>query len=67
MAIKKTIHIHQALMRKGLPAIIVRTYRGSKHYKKVEILGPSTIIHADEPDRCGARCWIETYAELECY
>lgn len=61
---KKVIHVHQQLLRKGEPAVIVRTYKGSKHYRKVEIQGPSTVIHAETPDRCGARVWIETRSEV---
>lgn len=62
---KKIIHVHQQLLKKGEPAIIVRTYKSSKHYTKVEIDGPSTIVHSAEPDRCGARVWIETFAEVK--
>lgn len=61
---KKIIHVHQQRIRKGEPAIIVRTYKGSKHYSQVEILGPSVMVHASEPDSCGARVWIETTAEV---
>ncbi len=61
---KKTIHVHQQLIKKGEPAIIVRSYRGSEHYSRVEIQGPSTMIHSPEPDRCGARVWLETDAEV---
>lgn len=61
---KSIIHVHQQLIRKGEPAIIVRTYKGSTHHSKVEILGPSTMVHSSEPDRCGARVWIETEAEV---
>ena len=57
---KKIIHVHQQLIKKGEPAVIVRTYAGSSHYNEVEILGPSKMIHSDTPDRCGARVWIET-------
>ena len=61
---KSVIHVHQQKIKKNETAIIVRNYKGSKHYRKVEIKGPSTIIHSDEPDRCGARVWIETDAEV---
>ncbi len=61
---RKTIHVHQQKIRKGEPAIIVRTYKGSEHFTKVEIQGPSTMIHSSEPDRCGARVWITTEAEV---
>lgn len=61
---KKVIHIHQQKIRKGEPAIIVRTYQGVHHYADVEILGPSRVIHSATPDRCGARVWIETDSEV---
>lgn len=61
---KKIIHVHQQKIKKGEPAIIVRTYKGSKHYSKVEIDGPATIIHSEKPDSCGARVWIETESEV---
>jgi hypothetical protein len=61
---KKVIHVHQAKLKKGEPAVIVRTYKGSQHFSKVHISGPSTMIHSAEPDRCGARAWIETEAEV---
>ncbi len=64
MAVKKIVHVHQQLLRKGEPAIIVRTYKGSKHYSRVDIQGPSTIVHSPTPDSCGARVWIETHAEV---
>lgn len=62
---KKVIHIHQQKLRKGEPPIIVRTYRGSpKHYSRVDVLGPASIVSFPEPDTCGARAWIETNSEV---
>lgn len=61
---KSVIHIHQQKLKKNEPAVIVRTYKGSKHYKKVYINGPSTVVHSVEPDKCGARCWIETTSQV---
>lgn len=61
---RKIIHVHQQKIRKGEPSIIVRTYKGSTHHSRVEILGPSVMVHSAEPDRCGARVWIETEAEV---
>lgn len=66
---KKIIHVHQQEVRKhdpeNHPAVIVRTYKGSQHFRTVEILGPSKIIHSDSPDHCGARVWIETHSPVE--
>lgn len=61
---KKIIHVHQQLIKKGEPAIIVRTYKGSEHFSRVEILGPSVMVHSTVPDSCGARVWIETESEV---
>jgi len=55
-------------MRKGEPAIINRTYKGSTHHREIRGNGPWRIIQSDEPDSCGARIVIETdtqYLELE--
>jgi hypothetical protein len=38
---RKVIHVHQHKIKRGEPAIIVRTYKGSRHYTRVEINGPS--------------------------
>lgn len=62
---KHIIHVHQQKIRKGLNAIIDRTYKGSTHHRSLDILCPhcgksaATIKQADEPDKCGARVWIE--------
>ena len=52
-------------MRKGLAAIIDRTYKGSTHHESLDIICPhcsktaATVVQSDTPDRCGARIWIE--------
>lgn len=62
---KHIIHVHQQKIKKGLAAIIDRTYRGSTHHRQVKILCPkcgensATVVQSEEPDRCGARVWIE--------
>ena len=56
---KAIIHVHQANLRAGKPAIIIRCYKGSTHHREVYVNGPMRIVQSDEPDRCGARCWIE--------
>ena len=61
---KRVIHVHQQKIKKGEPAIIDRTYKGSTHHRKIRIEGPCTIIQSDTPDRCGARVWIETESEV---
>lgn len=56
---KATIHVHQAKIKKGEDAIIVRTYKGSTHHRVVNIEGPCVLVQSSTPDRCGARVWIE--------
>jgi hypothetical protein len=63
---KHILHVHQQKIRKGLDAIIDRTYKGSTHHKRVDIICPcgcgvvaATIVQSDVPDSCGARVWIE--------
>ena len=62
---KHVLHVHQQKIKKGEPAIIDRTYKGSTHWSKVRIDGPCIIVHSDTPDKCGARVWIETEATVE--
>lgn len=62
---KHVLHVHQQKIKKGEPAIIDRTYKGSTHWSKVRIDGPCIIVHSDAPDKCGARVWIETEANVE--
>lgn len=60
---KAIVHIHQQKIKKGEPAIIVRTYKGVAHYSEILINGPMRLVQSDTPDRCGARVWIETDTE----
>lgn len=63
-AMKHIIHVHQQKIKKGEAAIIDRTYKGSTHHRRLFINGPCVIVHSPTPDRCGARVWIETEAEV---
>ena len=63
---KHIVHVHQQKIKKGLDAIIDRTYRGSTHHRRVEIICPcgcesiaAVVVQSDTPDSCGARVWIE--------
>lgn len=60
---KATIHVHQAKIKKGEDAIIVRTYKGSTHHRRVVINGPSYLVQSSTPDHCGARVWIQANYE----
>jgi len=62
---RHVIHVHQQKIRKGLNAIIDRTYKGSTHSRRLIIVCPhcgeeaATMVQSDTPDACGARVWIE--------
>jgi hypothetical protein len=58
---KHQVHIHQQRLRKGLPAIIHRTYKGVEYHQEFEVPEGKTvkIIQSDKPLSCGARAWIE--------
>lgn len=62
---KHVIHVHQQKIRKGLNAIIDRTYKGSVHRRRVSIVCPNCgevaakVVQSEVPDSCGARVWIE--------
>ena len=68
---KHVIHVHQQKIKKGLDAIIDRTYKGSKHSRGVIIACPhcgkeaAKIVQSDTPDQCGAKVWIEAESILE--
>jgi hypothetical protein len=61
---KAVVHVHQQKIRKGEPSVIVRRRGKSHHFSRVEIAGPSVMIHSPVPDACGARVWIETHADV---
>lgn len=61
---KAVIHVHQQRIKQGLPSVIVRRRGKSRHFTRVEIDGPSVMIHSTIPDSCGARVWIETHAPV---
>jgi hypothetical protein len=70
---KKIIHVHQNNIRHNInaepdemkPPIIVRTYKGSKHYNEIEIKDGCKVIYSPKkPLSCGARLWIETEGEV---
>jgi len=68
--VQHVIHVHQQKLKKGEPAIIDRTYKGSTHHRTVIIscanCGAITarVRQPDKPDRCGARAFIETVHEV---
>ena len=57
---KHIVHIHQQRLRKGLPAIIHRTYKGVEYHDTFDIPKHAKVVQSlDKPLSCGARCWIE--------
>ena len=70
---KTIIHINQHKIRNNIhkserhkePVITVKNYKSNTYCNEVEILGESKIIYSpDKPLSCGARCWIETEADV---
>lgn len=61
---KTIIHIHQARIRKGLPAIIVRTWKGVTYSREVEFGNGAKLLQPEKPLACGARVWIESEGEV---
>jgi hypothetical protein len=69
---KTMIHVNQHVIKANAkngtndPVLTVKTYKENKYAHAVEIRGPSTVLYSpDEPLSCGAKVWIETYAEVE--
>ena len=56
---KHQVHIHQQRLRKGLPAIIHRTYKGSEYHQAFTIPKDAVVVQPEKPLACGARAWIE--------
>jgi hypothetical protein len=67
---KHVVHVHQQKIRKGEPAIIDRTYKGSTHTVEAQILCPHCDGHVGvfrqtpEPDACGARVTFVTIGDV---
>ena len=71
---KKRIHVNQHKIKANkkygtkAPVITVKTYKSNTYCFEVDIKGPCKIIYSpDKPLSCGARVWIETESEVECY
>jgi hypothetical protein len=67
--LKKIIHVNQAMIahnrrnpKNPKPPITIQTSKGSIRASRMKIKGESEVIYQPEdPLRCGARLWIETY------
>lgn len=67
---RSIIHVNNHRLRKGLPPISVRNSRSGKarYCSRVFIAGPSSVVHDPErPLPCGAKVWVETFAEVTEY
>lgn len=69
---KTIIHINQHIIRSnnktGAHDPVITCKRGSKntYAQEVVIHGPSKVVYSPQkPLSCGARVWIETFAEVE--
>jgi len=69
---KTMIHVNQHVIKANAKngtndfVLTVKTYKENRYAHAVEIRGPSTVLYSpDKPLSCGAKVWIETYAEVE--
>ena len=69
---KTRIHVNQHRIRSNIkrdtaePVLTVKTYKTNLYAFEVRVLGPSRIVYRpSKPLSCGARCWIETDADVE--
>lgn len=71
----KRIHVNRHTMTRNWKqkvfkeAIGVEYYEAGKKQKAyahdVRVIGPTRIIQSQKPLSCGAKCWIETHANVE--
>lgn len=69
---KTKIHVNQHEIRYNKkhgtdhPVLTVKTYKSNTYCHEVIIKGDSKVIYSPgNPLSCGARVWIETYAEVD--
>ena len=56
---KHQVHIHQQRLRKGLPAVMHRSFKGAEYHREFEIPQGAKVVQSDKPLSCGARAVIE--------
>lgn len=68
---KTRVHVNQHIIKANEktgarePVLTVKTGHTNRYAHAVEILGPARVVYSPEkPLSCGARCWIETDAEV---
>lgn len=71
---KTRIHVNQHVIKRNAktgkrePALTVKDHRQNRRASSVTINGPSRVVYSpDKPLPCGARCWVETEAEVVTY
>lgn len=66
----KRIHVDQKRIRANaklgtnMPVLTVQAQGGPYKAHEVEIRGPSKMVYDGRTLSCGARCWVETVAEV---
>ena len=68
---RKIIHVNQHAIRRNAregsryPVITIKSAGHTQYVDSVDILGESRVVYRpDKPLSCGARVWIETYADI---
>ena len=73
---KTIIHVNQHNIKKNnkvakkdrVKVLTVKNYKSNNYCNEVEILGKSKVVYSpDKPLSCGARCWVETQADVIMY
>jgi hypothetical protein len=63
---KTIIHVNRNILaankkyKKSDPAIIIRTWKGTRYCKKVRVGNVTFVQNEEKPLSCGARIWAET-------
>ena len=71
---KKVVHVNQHIIKSNaktgerVPPLTVKTYKTNDYCSEVVINGPCKIIYRpDKPLPCGAKVWIETQSDIQCW
>jgi len=69
---KTIIHVNQHNIKRNNklgvqdPVLTVKTYKSNRYAHTAIIKGPSKLVYSpDKPLSCGAKVWLETFAEVE--
>lgn len=68
---KKIIHVNRQHIAMNLkdggdrPVYTIKINGQTRYAREVQINGPSHLIYDKTGLRCGAKAWIETYADVE--